>query len=322
MSTQQPAQMRIDPPKRSVWRNLSVVWLVPILALVVSLGIAWQSYAARGVSIEITFQSASGVTPGDTAIRFRDVVIGSVDSVHFTDDLREVRVTASVDRAVADNLPADAQFWVVQPEVSARGISGLSTVLSGVYIEASFQPAPGEGARSFVGATSAPLARVGQQGTRITLRSTQANRISEGAPVLYRGIEVGHIEAPRLILSGESVVFDAFIEAPHDRRLTTATRFWDTSGFSVSLGASGLSLNVGNLAALVTGGIAFDTVFSGGEPLNAGYVFDLFPDEQTARQSLFRGVAANAVEVAVEFDGSVNGLSAGSAVRFRGLLVG
>ena len=71
--------------------------------------------------------------------------------------------------------------------------------------------------------------RAGQEGTRITLRTRDANRISEGAPILFRGIEVGQIEAPRLILSGDSVVFDAFIEAPHDRRLTTATRFWDTS---------------------------------------------------------------------------------------------
>ena len=164
--------------------------------------------------------------------------------------------------------------------------------------------------------------RDGQQGTRITMRTREANRVSEGAPILFRGIEVGHIEEPRLILSGESVVFDAFIEAPHDRRLTTATRFWDTSGFSVSFGASGLSLNVGNLAALVTGGIAFDTVFSGGEPLNPGYVFDLFPDEASARQSLFRSVGANAVEMSIEFDGSVNVLEVGAAVQYRGLRVG
>ncbi len=322
MSYQDPAEMKIDPPKRSFWRNLSLIWLVPLFAVVISLGIAWQTFAARGVQIEIVFDNASGVTPGETIIRFRDVRIGTVEDVQFTPDLSQVLVTASIDRAVADTLPEDARFWVVQPEVSARGITGLSTVLSGVYIETSFTPTSGAAARSFTGTAAAPLVREGQEGTRITLRTREANRVSEGAPILFRGIEVGHIEAPRLILSGESVVFDAFIEAPHDRRLTTATRFWDTSGFSVSFGASGLSLNVGNLAALLTGGIAFDTVFSGGEPLNPGYVFDLFPDEASARQSLFRSVGANAVEMSIEFEGSVSGLEVGAPVQYRGLRVG
>ena len=53
---------------------------MPILALAVSLGVAWRAYSDRGGLIEITFTNAAGVTPGETTIRFRDVVIGTVET--------------------------------------------------------------------------------------------------------------------------------------------------------------------------------------------------------------------------------------------------
>ena len=85
-SAPEPAEMDIVTPGRSGWRNLSFVWLVPILALIVSLGVAWKTYSERGGLIEITFTTAAGVTPGETTIRFREVVIGTVETVGFTDD--------------------------------------------------------------------------------------------------------------------------------------------------------------------------------------------------------------------------------------------
>lgn len=315
-------QMDITPARPSFWRNLSPIWLVPILAVVISLGIAWKSYSDRGVLVEITFQNAAGVTPGETAIRLRDVPIGHVEAVKFTPDLQHVVVAARLTPDVAAVLPEGAEFWVVRPEVSARGISGLSTVLSGVYIEAAFQPEPGAEASVFTGLERAPLVSPGREGTRITLRAPDGNRLTPGAPVLYRGIQVGHIEEPRLLDGAEGVVFDAFIEAPHDGRLTTATRFWDTSGFSVSFGASGLKLDVGNLSSILTGGIAFDTVFSGGGALQKDTVFELFTDDATARQSVVAGVGLNALRLTVEFDGSLSGLSSGAQVRYRGIRVG
>lgn len=318
----QPPDMDIQPARQSFWRNLSPVWLVPVLAVAVSLGIAWQSFADRGVLVDITFQNAAGITPGETAIRLRDVPIGHVERVNFSADLSRVIVSARIDRTVAEALPANAQFWVVRPEVSARGISGLTTVLSGVYIEAAFLPTSDEVGRSFAGLETAPLVAPGRQGTRITLRAPDGNRLTPGAPVLYRGIQVGHIERPRLMDGLDGIVVDAFIEAPHDQRLTTATRFWDTSGFQVSLGTSGVRLSVGNLASLLTGGITFDTVASGGAPVNADTVYDLYADEAAARQGGTQTIAANALRVAAEFDGSVQGLASGAQVRYRGVRVG
>ena len=58
MTDPRPATPEVSGPRRSIWRNLSLVWLVPLAALLVTLGIAWQTWAERGTRIEITFENA------------------------------------------------------------------------------------------------------------------------------------------------------------------------------------------------------------------------------------------------------------------------
>ncbi|WP_240482099.1 MlaD family protein [Ruegeria marisrubri] len=322
MTQPEPAEMKVSGPRPSMWRNLSLVWLVPVLALAVSLGVAWKAYRDRGVLINITFANAAGIVEGETTVRFRDVVVGHVENVGFGRDLSQVVVSARIDKEIAPYLDEDASFWVVRPEVSARGISGLSTVLSGVYIEGAWDQQAGTPRSEFEGADRPPLVQPGRAGRRITLRTDDGSMISEGAPVLYRGIEVGRLEQPRLTLTGSNIVVDAFIEAPHDRRINSATRFWDTSGFSVSIGAGGLSLDVDSLASLVAGGIEFDTIFDGGRPVSSGAVFDIYPDEATARRTAFARTLSGGVAVSVAFDESVAGLTNGAAVQYGGIRVG
>ncbi|KIC14404.1 paraquat-inducible protein B [Leisingera sp. ANG-DT] len=314
--------MQVSARRPSPWRNLSLVWLVPLAALLVSLGVAWQAYSDRGVLISISFENASGIAANETTVRYRDVVIGRVEKVGFSSDLSKVSVQARIDKDVAPYLDADAAFWVVRPEVSARGISGLSTVLSGVYIEGSWDQDPGLPQTVFEGADRAPLAQPGRGGRRITLRTDDGRMVSEGAPVLFRGIEVGRLEKPRLTVSGDSIVVDAFIEAPHDRRINSATRFWDSSGFSVSIGPSGLSLDVDSIASLVAGGIEFGSVFDGGNPVGPGTVFDIHADEAAARRTAFARTLSGGVAVSVAFDESVAGLASGAVVQLRGVKVG
>ncbi|EIE51878.1 paraquat-inducible protein B [Salipiger aestuarii] len=327
MAEPQPAQMKVEGPKRSFWRNLSLAWLVPIGALAVTLGVAWQSYNERGTLIEIRFENAAGVVPEETTIRYRDVTVGMVEKIEFSSDLSSVVVTASIDDLVAEGLTRDAQFWVVRPEVSASGISGLSTVLSGVYIEAGFVPQTDTGtsaaeSTTFEGLDTPPLVKPGMKGTRIVLRAATGTQLSAGAPIFHQGIEVGRIETPRLIDSGNGVIADAFIDAPYDKRLTTATRFWDTSGFNVSFGAAGFNFSVESLSTLIRGGVAFGTVFSGGEPVPSRYVFDLFDDSEAARDSVYSDLTDNAVTLTIAFDQSVSGLTVGSPVTFSGLKIG
>lgn len=316
------APLDVRPIKKSIWRRLSLVWLVPVIALTASLWAAWQNYQDLGTIITISFDNASGIKAGETTIKYRDVTVGEVETVEFDDGLSVVLVHARIDKTVAPYLDDDAQFWVVRPDVSVRGITGLDTVLSGVYIEGNWDTDPDVAQFEFTGLEQPVLTLAGQQGIRIILRAEDGGSVAAGAPVLHKGLEVGYLEKPELSFDGTQVVVTAFIESPFDRRITSSTRFWDTSGFSVSFGTGGVSLDVNSLASLIEGGIEFDTIVSGGDPVNDGQIFDIFNDENTARDSLFSDPNAEVLEVAVLFEQSVSGLTPGAEVRFQGIRIG
>lgn len=324
--TDQPPPRPASPARKTAARaaeaGINVIWLVPIIALVVTLAIAWNAYADRGATIRVEFADATGVTPGETALRFREITVGQVESVSFTPDLERVVVEIRVDKDVAPFIDSDAAFWIVRPQVTAQGVTRLDTVLTGSFIEGHWDAVVSAPEDRFVGQERPPLVRSDTPGTWITLSMENADGIGEGAPVLYRGVQVGRMENLRLAETEDQVIADAFIEAPHDRRLTTATVFWDTSGFSLSLGASGVSLNVNSLASVLQGGVAFDTLVSGGQPVEPGHVFTLQPDEDSARNDILASDNAEPLRIAMLIDDSLRGLEKGADVQFQGLRVG
>src|SRR5215471_10580358 len=121
----------IVPPKRA---RFSVIWIIPILAAVVAIGIAVQRILSEGPTITIVFSSAEGVEANKTFIKYKDVNIGQVTAVRLTNDFSKVAVTAQIEKHAAGLMVEDAKFWVVRPEITLSGISGLGTLLAGNYI--------------------------------------------------------------------------------------------------------------------------------------------------------------------------------------------
>ena len=64
--TDTPPDLPIAEGHRSIWSRISIVWLIPVIALAIALGVAWQNYSNKGPLIEIVFDSASGVKEGET----------------------------------------------------------------------------------------------------------------------------------------------------------------------------------------------------------------------------------------------------------------
>ena len=310
----------VEPGRR--WRLPSLVWLVPILALAVSGFLVWRNYAERGPLVEITFDNASGVSAGETELRYRDVTVGQVEAVSFTEGLGKVLVSVRVTDEVAPFIDEDASFWVVRPEVSTRGVTGLQTVLSGVYIEGAWNLDQGGFVRDHVGQQEPPLFEPGRDGLSLVLTTVAGEGLNAEAPILYKGIEVGRVARAGLSEDGTTALAQAVIYAPHDRLVTSATRFWDASGFSFRLGLEGAEIDFASVATLVSGGVSFDTVVSGGEPIEDGAVFRVYPNDTEARAAMTLTPDEEALVVTAVFSGEVGGLAAGAPVELGGLDIG
>lgn len=310
------------PATETKRKRFSAIWLMPVLAVGIAGAAAWKNYNDRGPLISIDFPSASGIETGKTVLRYRDMEVGVVEKMAFTEDLGSVRTYVRLDKAIAPYVDQDAVFWLVTPKVSARGITGLATVLSGVYIEGNWNGERGTPQVRFFARQNPPLVIHGERGTRIVLRARNGKQLAAGAPILYNGIEVGRLGKPVLSDSGTVVTIEAFVQAPHDRRLTSNTRFWDSSGISLNLGAGGLSVNIESLASLIEGGVTFGAPVIGGERVGPGHVFDVFGGERQAREDAFEASSGARLSLAALLDSDVTGLAPGSTVRFRGAKVG
>ena len=317
-----PQTVPIEPSGGSFLSAVSFIWVIPIIAVLAALAVAWQSYNNEGPLITIEFENGAGITERETEVRFRDVKVGVVERVHFGAGLSSVLADVRLEKEVAPYVDSGASFWVVQPELTARGVSGLDTVLSGVFIEGTWDTEIGPARSEFKGLPTAPLYRSGKEGLQIALRTVPGGALTDNTPILYRGIEVGLVGSANISSEGNFAIAEAIIYEPHGRLITPSTRFWDTSGFSVSIGAAGAEINFSSLASLVGGGITFDTFVSGGARVSDGTVFEVYPEEAAARNSVFNASEVEVLELRVIFDENISGLTLGAPVELSGLRIG
>jgi paraquat-inducible protein B len=273
------AQARLRPHRWIAW-----VWVVPIAAAGVAAWLAWRAVAERGPQITISFSAAQGLQPGQATIQHRDAVLGTVTSLRLTPDMRRVLVSARMSRQATPYLTDSTIFYVVTPHVGVQGISGLSTIVSGSYIEM-YPGRGGKPRRRFIGLDSAPLVAPGTAGRSFSLLAPDLGSLTRGSPVTYRGVDVGVVTDFSLGGNGHDVRVTAFIRSPSDRLVHPGTRFWNAGGVAMTLGTQGLQLRANSWQQLLAGGVAFATPPAAmtSAPSAAGTIFQLYDNEQAAK---------------------------------------
>ncbi len=299
--------------------RISVVWIIPILAAVVALGIAVQRILSEGPTITIVFKAAQGIEAGKTFVKYKDVNIGQVTAVRLTSDYSRVEVKAKMDKSAAGLMVEDATFWVVEPRVTLSGISGLGTLLSGNYIGFDVGKSDKK-QKKFTGLEVPPIITYGQAGRQFVLKAENLGSLGIGSPVYYRRLQAGQVVAYNLAGDGKAVDVKIFVSAPYDQFVNPGTRFWNASGVDVSVGAGGVAVRTESIVALIAGGIAFDTPSFAAiaEVAAADTVFTLFADQATAMKQ----PESIAKRFVLYFTESLRGLSVGAPVTLLGLPAG
>lgn len=300
-------------------RKISIIWLLPLVALAIGLWMLIDTINNKGPEIDIAFKTAEGLTAGKTKIKMLNVDIGVVSSVKLNDEKNGVVVRAKLSKDIEPLLRKDTQFWVVKPRIGGQGISGLGTLLSVAYIELS--PGKSETTETlFVGLEDIPITPKGIPGLHITLYSDRNYSLNAGDPVLYRGFSVGKVESAEFNLSERKSYYQIFIHAPYDDLVTSTSHFWNTGGINFDASADGISISTGALDTILGGGISFETPadLPPGEPVDNSATFLLYSGKNAAydRQYEF------GLEYIMLFKDSVRGLKTGAPIEYRGIRIG
>jgi len=289
-NTPQPDFPEARLEKRVPWVRRVVgssrMWWATLAAVLVAGYLVYRSVEQTGPEITIHFPEGHGLKVGDY-VRYRGIDVGHVDRVDLSEDLTGIEVQVTLLHG-ADDLAREAtQFWIVRPQLSLTEIRGLETAVGAKYIAA--QPAVGEGNRDntahyeFNGLSAPPPGAVDDRGVEIVLRGDDSYALTAGAPVTWRGVDVGQVLSADLASDTRYVDVRIRIDSAYRNLLRTNSKFWATGGVGIDAGLLGVKFRAQSLSTIARGGVSFITPSEADDAamVRPGHVFTLHaePDD-------------------------------------------
>ena len=210
----------------------------------------------------ITVQfSAKSVLKANAVIKYQGYEVGKVVDVELNQDLNTLTATAYLNNRYAKYFTRnDAQYSIVDAQISLTGIKAPETLLTGPYVTVT----PGvsdQHTTTFVGKlTQEPFSDVATDAIKLVLVKSELGSITVGTQIFYRGIAIGKVEAFQLTPAGDKVEIEAYIDNKFAKYVNTSSRFWERAGIKVNAGLfSGVQVDTGSLENILVGGIAVVT---------------------------------------------------------------
>ncbi|HEM8292545.1 MULTISPECIES: PqiB family protein [Providencia] len=261
MEKQNPQNEPSDDVAEAIQRrrvHISPFWLLPLVAIFIAGWLLFQQWVERGTDITIEFTSAPGVVANRTPIRYQGVEVGLVQSVAISKDMKNIIVTASINKDMRSALNSGTKFWLVTPKASLAGVSGLDALVGGNYI--GMLPSTGSEQFSFVAQDTPPQQNIDQGELLIHLSAPDLGSLNENSPIYYRKVPVGHISDYTVLPDNQGVSISAIVQKRYANLVRKDSQFWNVSGLQGHFDLkSGASVKMESLSAVINGAIAFDS---------------------------------------------------------------
>ncbi|WP_394205806.1 MlaD family protein [Shewanella waksmanii] len=256
-----------------------------------------------GLVIELSSDTLGSLDVG-SQVYYRQIPVGKVISYRL-ENSNTIIFNAYIQQKYADLVKVDSQFWNVSGfdiDASLNGINvkteSLAAILAGGI---SFSSTSNDSATSGQHFTLYESKKLAYGGKEFTLTAKNADQISEGSRIQFRGIEIGRVVQSNLDDSG--VKFKAKIDHQYAELLTGSAQFW-IEGADISFSG------VKHASRLITGSIV--NFMPGQGPAKNSYnLLDSAPEI----------VNADPIQLTLTANENPN-IKAGAQVRYKQLPIG
>lgn len=261
---------------------------------------------SQGIIIELNSAKLGSIDVGSTVF-YRQIPVGSIVSYRLSGS-KKVIISAFIQEQYAHLVHKDSRFWNASGfkiDASLAGIKvnteSLASILAGgVAFDTGSKmekAVNGDTFNLFADEESA------LGGFQFNLHLANAEDISENANIVYRGINVGHIQQISLTDDGVSLV--ANIDHQYKTLITADSRFW-IAGADISLAG------VKNLSRLVTGNVINLLPGTSEHPLPDSFELTTKEPDLLSKQKLTITLTTD----------THTGMSLGADVRYKQLPIG
>ncbi|PIE57712.1 MAG: hypothetical protein CSA33_06600 [Desulfobulbus propionicus] len=255
--------------------------------------------ASRGGKYFKLTSADSGSLAIGAPVLYKKLQVGEITNITLNPDGSKVLVIFLVYNEYAQLVRNNSVFWNVSgihidgsiTDIKVH-LNSLQTVLAGGI---SFLTPAQEKKKQAAEGTVFPLYRdlaealsteemLRDQGMVVQVITDKMPTLSIGSPLLYNKVTIGTVVGFRLAEDNKRVLIELVVQAPYTDLLSTASRFYSTSGVTLEGSLKGVKLETESLASILSGGLALLNKESG-EKVQPGHRFRLCTSRREAEHA-------------------------------------